>query len=182
MKFAVVVAALALAGCSKKTENAPAAKGSDQPAPAPTPSAPAAKPAPKVTPEMLLSETPEWTIDAIDRGLWLSTDGGPLTQRCRVQLGMAMAHTGKLRAAAKTGLDTVKCEPKGSYTVCAVDLSKADKSTEDRRASSWVFMTPDNSDSTVLIAVLVGGDGDWAKFEPQLVKNQGCPRPSDDPK
>jgi hypothetical protein len=181
---AVVVTALALAGCSKKTESAPPAKkGSDtEPAPpAPTPSAPAAKAAPKVTPEMLFSDTPEWSVEAIERGLWISTDGGPLVQACRVQLGMAMARTGKIRAAAKAAPDAVKCEPKGSYTVCAYDPPNADKSTPDSRAS-WVFTADDDSEGTVLIAVLVGTQGDWAKLEPELAKKQACPRPSDDPK
>jgi len=180
--IAVVVAAFAITGCSKKADNAPAAKGSDTPAPAPapTPSAPAAKAGALSAFEMLFSDTPEWTVEAMERGLWISTDGGPLTQACRVQLGMAMARTGKIRTAAKAAPDSVKCEPKGSYTICAFD-PPTDKSTPDSRAS-WVFAADDDSEQTVLIAVLVGTQGDWAKLEPELAKKQACPRPSDDPK
>jgi hypothetical protein len=178
----IVVGVLALAGCSKKTSDAPSAKpepgsqnGSGS-APAP---APAAKPAPTVTFANLTAAEPTWTIEAMDRGLWFSEGGAPLAQRCRVELGMAMGKMAKyMQGAQKHGEAATKCETKGAYAVCT--FTNPDKAAPEQQAT-WIFGNDDDSDGVVLLAVLLGPPGDWAALEPQLATKKPCPKPSDDP-
>jgi len=180
----VVLVVVAAASCSKQRE-APGSGGSGTAAaPAADPGAAAgagaAKPAPAMTPELFVTEPTKFTIEALDRGLWINEHGGAFQHKCRVELGMTMARAGKLRGAAMEARDNVTCEPKGSYTVCAFALPDADPANPDSRAS-WVFTADDDSDETVLIAVLFG-TYDWAKIEPALPPKQACPRPSADPR
>jgi hypothetical protein len=181
-------ACVALAGCSKKKSDSPAAKpetGGDHgsqngsgSAPAPTP-VPAAKPAPAIGFADLTAAEPRWSIEAMERGLWISENGAPLEQRCRVELGMAMGSMGKYRAAAeKAGAAATTCEATGAYTTCT--FTNPDKAASEQQAT-WIFGNDDDSDGVVLLAVLLGPPGDRAAIEPQLGQKRACPRPSDDP-
>jgi hypothetical protein len=180
-----LVLLLASAACSKKSESPSTTAGSgsaaaptDKPAdkaaekaaetPEPVEKAPAGKPAPSVTPEWFLAEPPKFTIEGVERGLWTSDAGAPFQQSCRVNLGTTMVRVGKIRDEAKAKPDAVKCEAKGAYAVCTF---------EDK--ASWIFAADDDSDETILIAVVTGA-ADWAKIEPQLPAKTACPRPSQD--
>lgn len=183
----MILAVVAIAAsCSKKTEPASGGgSGSDlgsagSAAGSATTNAEPGKPAPAMTPELFFSEPPKWTIEGVERGLWLSVNGGPFEQSCRVELGGAMMRIGKIRVAAKAAApEATKCEARGSYAVCAFTPPTPDPANPDSQAS-WVFVADDDSDETILIAVLIGPLGDWSKIEPQLPKKKNCPRPSQD--
>ncbi|MBA3539716.1 MAG: hypothetical protein H0T79_08795 [Deltaproteobacteria bacterium] len=175
-----VVLAGSSVGCSKKSEP-PSNSSTAEPAGGSGSSTGSgvAKPAPAMTPGLFITEPTKFTIEGLDRGLWISEDGGAFQHRCRVELGMTMGRAGKLRGEAMKAPDAVTCEPKGSYTVCSFALPSPQKPPLDTQAS-WVFATDDDSDDAVLIAVLFGAY-EWATLGPALPQKQPCPRPSADP-
>jgi hypothetical protein len=184
----LMLCVLALVGCSKKKDGAsaegsgaaPAGSGTAATKPiTPDPAPPPAKAAPTLTHAEVVAVEPKWTIEAIDRGLWFSENGGPLEQKCRVELGMAMGKMGKYRGAAeKAGAAATTCTAKGVYTACT--FKNPDAAAAENEAT-WIFGNDDNSADVVLIAVLLGPAGDWAAIEPQLGTIKECPRPSQDP-
>lgn len=185
MVHVVVVLALA-AGCSKKEGDKPAAKegeGAAAPAPAPeTPPAPdpaaAAKP-PAMTPEMLYADAPVWTLQMLDRGLWVRAGSGPVEHRCRQELAMIVAQNGMLRMKAKTQVGATTCEPKAGYAVCTFKNPAPDPKLDPDGLTHWVFTGTDAE--PILVAILTGAQDDLDKVAADLGKIESCPRPSDDP-
>lgn len=174
---------LVASGCAKKSEPAGSTVGSGTAAGSAGAAEPAgsaaAKPAPAMTPEQFVAEPTKFTIEAMDRGLWISDGGAAFQHKCRVELGLAMGRMGKLRGEAMKTPDQVKCEPRNRYTVCSFALPNADAANPDSQAS-WIFEADDDSEETVLVAIVFGAH-DWAKVEPTIPAKQACPRPSADP-
>ncbi|HUS66229.1 MAG TPA: hypothetical protein VMZ28_16865 [Kofleriaceae bacterium] len=182
----VVVLALALAaGCSKKEGDKPAAKegeGAAAPAPAPeTPPAPdpAATKPPAMTPEMLYADQPVWTVQMLDRGLWVRAASGPVEHRCRQELANVWGQNTVLRMKAKTQVGATTCEPKAGYAVCTFKNPAPDPKLDPDGLTHWVFTGTDAE--PILVAILTGPQDDLDKVAPDLGKIESCPRPSDDP-
>jgi hypothetical protein len=181
------VAALAAAGCSKKSGDTTGSAGSAgsgtaagsaetgsaeaKAEPTPTP--------PEVTKELFLAEPPKFVIEALERGLWISVNSNAFEHSCRAQVGIAMVRAGKIREAAKAAPDAVTCETKDAYAVCTFAPADADKDNPDSRGA-WIFVKDEAWKEPVLAAVVVG-DFDWAKVAPAIPPKTPCPKPSMDP-
>jgi hypothetical protein len=153
-------------------------QGSAQGAAAPGKAKPKLPP-PEVTKELFLAEPPQFTIEAVARGLWISVNGNEFHQSCRVSLGSAMVRVGKIRDAAKAAPDAVTCETKDEYAICRFAPPDADQANPDSRGA-WIFVKDEDYKEPVLAAVVIG-DFDWAKVAPKLPAKTPCPKPSADP-
>lgn len=167
LTFSLLVAALAAAGCSKKsgdssgnagsgTATGSAETGSGEAKAEPEP----ALGPPEVTKELFLAEPPKFVIEALERGLWISVNSNAFEHSCRAQVGIAMVRAGKIRDAAKAAPDAVTCETKDAYAVCTFAPADADKDNPDSRGA-WIFVKDEAWKEPVLAAVVVG-DFDWA--------------------
>jgi hypothetical protein len=167
----------ALAACAKKEKTGP--PGPDvtaKPATSADAAAPPAKPAPTMTADMFLAEPPAFTIEALDRGLWITDNGAAPAHKCRMDFAMMLPKVGKIRDAAKAaGASAVSCSAKDAYTVCAYAGGTPETTAR------WVFGADNDSDETVLLAVELGTPGAWTDLAPVLGTPAPCPRPSDDP-
>jgi hypothetical protein len=180
----VVVFALA-AGCSNKKEGGEAApKGEGVAAPAQaadTPAAPepaAAKP-PAMTAEMLYAEQPVWTVQMLDRGLWVRAGAGPVEHRCRQDLALVWAQNTMLRMKSRSQAGATTCEAKAGLQVCTFKNPTPDPKLDPDGLTHWAFTGTDAE--PILVAILTGPQDDLDTIAPQLTKIEPCPRPSADP-